>query len=100
MQTRIKVKETVGGDKTYYIQKRRDFYHWPLYLIPIYGWLSFPIDLIFWDDVWGGWDNDSNVYSSEYQAKASIDKFLDERERLLIREKENKIKKTTYIKYP
>lgn len=107
MQTRIKVKETVGGDKTYYIQKRRDFYQWQLYLIPVYGWLGFLFDLFVWEDVWNGWDDfrenvplQRNVYYDEDRAKLSIDLFYSKREKLLIVKKENKTKKTTYIKYP
>jgi len=99
MQTRIKVTETVGGSKFYQIQKRRDFM-WGIYIIPVYGWFSFFIDLLMWDDVWAMWDKDINYHTSEEEAKKSIDKFYRDKEKEKQAKINSRTKKTTYIKYP
>lgn len=103
MQTRIKIVENNLGNKTYYVQQRFDFRLWGLFFIPVIGWIYF-ISILFWDDLWNNWTSGGslryNWHSSLEDAKKSIDLFYEEIKREKQRKQEQKIKKTSYLRYP
>lgn len=102
MQTRIKIVTTKGGETEYILQKRFDFSSFNL--IPIIGWGCFILDLFWEDKIWSLYEEinegEKNTYYSLEKAKASLDRFWEYQKQNKIDKDNNKIKKTTYLRYP
>ena len=97
METRIKVVETLNGDKTYHVEKKGLEYTWGEYLFPLFGWVQYFSDKYDWTKL-------HNYGNCEFKtlelAKNEIDTYLAKIESKKLAKYGSKVVKVEYVKHP